>query len=94
MAKIKTEQADAPELLDASQVLQAAPADPGAVETTNPVSVRVLCAVTIGDVHYLPGDVIEGVPAAVVEAYQGSLDAHPDAVGHALSFGAQAKQYA
>lgn len=69
--------------------------DPGALINTLPdlVSARVLCAVTIGADEYQPDDVIEGLPAVLAEQYAGSIDAHPDAVDHALFHGAKPKQF-
>lgn len=69
--------------------------DPGALSNTisELVSARVLCAVTIGADEYQPDDVIEGLPAVLAEQHAGSIDAHPDAVAHALSHGAKPKQF-
>lgn len=57
------------------------------------VEVRVLAAVTIGGEHFQPGDVIEGVPWSVADAYAGSVDPHPDAVAYARSIGTPVKPY-
>ena len=55
--------------------------------------VRVLAAVTIADVRYQPGVVIEGIPVDVAEAHAGSVDAHPDAVAYARSTNAEVLQF-
>ena len=55
--------------------------------------VRVLAPVTIAGAGYDPNDVIEGLPLALVEAYAGSVDDHPDAVAYAHSIGAPVKQF-
>lgn len=56
--------------------------------------VRVLAAVTIGDVRYQPDDVIEGLPEDLAKAYKSSLDQHPDAVAYARSIDAPVKPFA
>lgn len=87
---------------DANQAEQA-PATAGAVPEVNIAGqqdddverrdVRVLAPVTIAGVSYGPNDVIEGLPLALVEAYAGSVDDHPDAVDYAHSIGAPVKQF-
>lgn len=56
-------------------------------------AVRVLAAVTIADVRYKPGVVIEGIPVDLAEAHAGSVDAHPDAVEYARSINAEVLQF-
>ncbi len=56
-------------------------------------AVRVLAAVTIADVRYQPGVLIEGIPVDLAEAHAGSVDAHPDAVAYARSTNAQVLQF-
>ncbi|MFA9286986.1 hypothetical protein ACCQ08_19525 [Comamonas sp. SY3] len=56
-------------------------------------AVRVLAAVTIADVRYRPGVVIEGIPVDLAEAHAGSVDAHPDAVDYARSINAEVLQF-
>ena len=55
--------------------------------------VRVLAAVTIADVRYLPDVVIEGIPVDLAKAHAGSVDAHPDAVAYARSIDAKILQF-
>lgn len=57
------------------------------------VDVRVLAAVTIDGVRFLPNDVIEGMPDAIAQAYADSVDAHPDAVAYARSIDSPVKPF-
>lgn len=85
----------------AAEAAEAADGDPaGAVAQQDPppqellmVDVRVLAAVTIDCVRFLPNDVIEGMPDAVAQAYAGSVDAHPDAVAYARSIDSPVKPF-
>jgi hypothetical protein len=60
------------------------------VAEVEPLTVRVLCAVTIGAKRYSPNDLIEGMPADLLEQFQASLDAHPAAVALARKEGGKA----
>ena len=55
---------------------------------------RVLAPVTIAGTRYEPNDVIEGLPLALIEAYAGSVDDHPDAVTYARDSGGTVKAFA
>lgn len=68
------------------------PAEPPPTKVERCV-VRVLAAVTIADVRYKPGVVIEGIPVDLAEAHAGSVDAHPDAVDYARSINAEVLQF-
>lgn len=74
-------------------VENAAPAAREPDEHPERFDVRVLTPVTIADVRYEPNDVIEGLPLALVEAYAGSVDDHPDAVTYARDNGAPVKAF-
>lgn len=54
---------------------------------------RVLCAVTIGGVRHEPNTVIENLPADVLKAHAGALDAEPAAVEFAKSEGGAVVSY-
>ena len=62
--------------------------------TGTPSDVRVLADVTIAGVRYLSNDVIEGLPASLVEQHAEAVDAHPDAVAYARTLGMPAKPFA
>lgn len=70
--------------------------EPPATEQNDPpatVAARVLCAGVIGGQRFDAGVVIDGLPSDVADAHAVMLDAHPDAVSHAVDGGAQVVVY-
>lgn len=97
-AEVDTQQQDDAQAEQASAKAGAAPETAAASaeeqgEDVERRDVRVLAPVTISGVSYSPNDVIEGLPLALIEAYAGSIDDHPDAVDYAHSIGAPVKQF-
>ena len=94
--EVESQQQDANQAEQAPATAGAAPEADAAGQQEDDVErrdVRVLAPVTIAGAGYDPNDVIEGLPLALVEAYAGSVDDHPDAVAYAHSIGAPVKQF-